>query len=197
MIHNSFNKGPESWCSYDYHHCIVSGAGKREIFVLASWMGKGGVNDSGFVWTDHTTWSTDTPERPISILALLTYRHWVNADPVDLRGAKVSVHLRGDALRLFGGECYFWVNTPGSRWHLTSRPLTIGDGAWTAEPNRFTLVNDESLWHQSWAGYPPNPKSLDVTLGVAYSYGFSFVGFVMEPDGRFAMDEFQINLARH
>jgi len=196
IIHNTFDKGPESWCSYDYHHCIISGSGKREIFVLGSWAPTGGVKDSGYVWTDHTTWSTDTPEQPISILALMTYRNWSNADPVDLRGAEVSVYLRGDHLRLFGGNCYFWAHHPLSRWHLTSRPLTIGDGAWTAEPARFTLVNDESLWHRSWAGYPPKPKSLDLTLREAHSYGFSFTGFAMEPDGKFSIDEFQIELVR-
>ncbi|MSP12246.1 MAG: hypothetical protein EXR62_04720 [Chloroflexi bacterium] len=192
MIHHSFNKGPESWCSYDYHACIVS---KREIAVLATWSRAGGVNDSGYVWSNHTTWSTDTPESPVSILALFFYRYWLNEEPIDLRGAEVSVYLRGDNLRLFGANCYFWVTAPASRWHLTSHPLTVPEGSWAAEPNRFTLTNDESLWHRSWAGYPPNPKSLDMTLGKVHSYGFSFVGFAMEPDGKFSLDELIIKPA--
>ncbi len=95
MVKNAFNKGPQSWCSYDYHASVVSG---RNIFVLTPWEKDGGVNDSGYVWADHTRWSADTPEEPLSILPLIFYRRWVDADPIDLRGAEVSVYLRGDDL---------------------------------------------------------------------------------------------------
>ena len=47
---NTFEKGPEGWCSYDYHASIIA---------------------SGYVWADHTRWSIDAPERPISILPFI------------------------------------------------------------------------------------------------------------------------------
>ncbi|MBI3943494.1 MAG: hypothetical protein HY326_10820 [Chloroflexi bacterium] len=195
MIRNSFDKGPESWCSYDYHACILSGG--QNIFILTTWLSQGGVNNSGYIWTDHTRWSTDVPERPVSILAMLLYRNWINADPIDLRGAEVSVYLRGDNLRLHGGQCYFWVHGSkgGGRWHYTSQPLTISDGRWADEPLRFRLRNETALWHNSWSGLPPNPRPLETVLANVGSYGFSFVGFALEPDGKFSMDEFEIKPA--
>ena len=192
MIKNNFNIGEEGWCSYDYHASIVNDI--RNIFILNTWEQKGGVNDSGYVWTDHRRWSTDVPENPISILPLIYYRRWDNKGPIDLREAEVSVYLRGDNLRLFGAECYFWVIGP-TRWHFKSQPLEIAEGQWADEPNRFTLKNDESLWNMSWAGLPPKPHSLDESLGHVSSYGFSFVGFSMEVDGRLSMDEFEIRPA--
>ena len=190
MVRNSFDKGPEGWCSYDYHASMVSGG--RNIFILTTWEPKGGVNNSGYVWADHTQWSADTPEKPLSILPLLFYRRWVNADPLDLRGAEVSVYIRGDNLQLDGAHCFFWVHGQHTRWHLTSHPLTIGEGCWPSEPNRFTLVGDPALWHNSWSQDPRNPVPLDSLLGRAESYGFSFVGFTAEVTGKISMDEFEI-----
>ena len=191
MVKNSFNKGPEGWCSYDYHASIVSGG--HNIFILAVWEGKGGVGNSGYVWTDHTRWSADTPEKPLSILPFIFYRCWVGADPVDLRETEVSVFLRGDGLKPDGARCFFWVHSPSTRWHCTSQPLAIAEGSWAAKPCRFTLRNDEALWHRSWSGDPAHPASLDQVLGQAYSYGFSFVGFSSEVSGRLSMDEFEIS----
>ena len=37
-------------------------------------------------------------------------------DPLDLRGAEVSVYLRGDDLDLKGAKCYFWALAGGTRW---------------------------------------------------------------------------------
>ncbi|MSP14147.1 MAG: hypothetical protein EXR62_14475 [Chloroflexi bacterium] len=193
MVKNTFDKGPEGWCSYDYHACIVSG--RREIFILTSYARQGGVNNSGYIWTDESGWSVDAPEQPMSILALIYYRHWMNLDPIDLRNAEVSVYLRGDDLQLYGAQCYFWAAIGGTRWHCHSQPLTISDGHW-GEPNRFTLKNDESLWYRSWAGMPPNPKPLDRALGQALSYGFSFVGFAREVSGKLSMAEFEIKPAQ-
>ena len=187
MIRNSFEKGPEGWCSYDYHASIV--ADGQNIFVLTTWQRNGGVGDSGHIWTDHRRWSADTPEQPISILPLIYYRNWLGEDPLDLREADVSVHLRGDNLRLDGALCYFWVGGPGTRWHLTGQPLAISEGAWGAEPARFRLRNDESLWHRSWA---MRPQGLEAVLANTGSYGFSFVGFTSEVSGRLSMDEFTI-----
>src|SRR3954470_6339058 len=113
MIKNSFIKGPESWCAYDYHASMV--ADGQNIFILATWAKTGGVNNGNYIWVDHRRWSADTPEKPLSILPLLTYRNWIDSDPVDLRECEVAVYLRGDNLRLDGAKCYFWVNSPGTR----------------------------------------------------------------------------------
>ena len=126
MIKNTFAKGPEGWCSYEYHASVIA---KSEIFVMATQTREGGVGNSAFIFTDHTRWSADTPEKPISILAYIYYLRWTDRDPMDLRGAEVSVYLRGDNLQLSGAKCYFWVNSPGVRWHLTSRPLECDRGA--------------------------------------------------------------------
>jgi hypothetical protein len=190
MIKNHFAKGPEGWCSYDYHASIV--AGGVNIFILATWAREGGVNNGSYIWVDHTRWSADTPEKPLSILPLLFYRNWIDADPIDLRGCEVSVYLRGDNLQLDGAKCYFWVNAPGTRWHYTAQPLTISDGSWASAPQRFTLHDDETLWHRSWAVDPANPMPLTQLLRNTLSYGFSFVGFSREVNGRFCMAEFAI-----
>jgi hypothetical protein len=189
-IRNTFAKGPEGWCSYDYHASIVSGG--RNIFILTTWEGKGGVDDSGYVWTDHTRWSADTPEQPLSILSLLFYRSWVNEDPIDLREAEVSVYLRGDHLQLDGAQCLFWVHGTSGRWHLNSRPLAISEGEWAAEPLRFALSNDEALWHHSWPRDSKNPSRLEEILRAVHSYGFSFIGFSSEVSGRLCMSRFEM-----
>ncbi len=196
VIRNSFGVGPEGWHSYDYHGEIVTGAG---IFVLTTWQREGGVNGGGFIWADQSRWSTDVPERPISILALIHYRSWVGLEPIDLRGCEVSVYLRGDDLRLYGAECYFWVHSPGVRWHYSKNPIPIADAQWSAEPSRFRLENDESLWHRSYSSeefwhrsYPEGGPRLDSVLGNVHSYGFSFIGFSREVQGRFSMAEFEI-----
>jgi hypothetical protein len=189
-IHNTFSRGPEGWCSYDYHASMVDDG--VNVFVLTTWAEAGGVGDSGYIWTNHRRWSADTPEQPLSILPLLFYRGWIDADPVDLRGAQVSVYLCGHDLELDGARCLFWVQSGGTRWHLNSRPLTISIGGWAAEPERFTLINEESSWHRSWSNDPDQPMPLDRLLGVAESYGFSFTGFGAEVTGRLCMDEFTI-----
>ena len=191
----TFDVGQEGWYSYDYHGCIRAG---RNIYYLAEWESNGGVNDSGYIWTDHHVWSADTPERPVSMLPLITYRQYIGLDRIDLRDARVSVYLRGDDLELDGANCYFWVvsggreGRSGGRWHLTSKPLSIGDGAWAH--NGFTLEVDESLWHRSWASNPASPPTLEDLLIDCASYGFSFVGFKDLPRGRLAMDELEFEL---
>ncbi|MCK4591057.1 MAG: hypothetical protein KAT86_04830 [Candidatus Latescibacteria bacterium] len=191
MLRNSFARGPEGWCSYDYHASIVTG---RNVFILATWEKEGGVANSGYVWVDHTRWSADTPEKPLSILPLLLYRSWVNADAIDLRDAEVSVYLRGDNLRLDGAQCFFWIHGVGGRWHYTSHPLSISDAGWSSAPLRFSLQNDEQLWHHSWPRDPNTSRSLESILGQVLSYGFSFVGFSSEVSGRLCMGEFEIKL---
>lgn len=190
VIRNTFAVGPESWCSYEYNASIVA---KDEIFILTTWSPTGGPGNAGYVWADETRWSADIPESPISILALITYRRWANLGPIDLRGAKGSVYLRGDGLQLHGAKCFFWANRLGERWHLTSQPLEISAGGWADGPQRFSLPNDESAWHRSWA--PHTPKSLDGTLANAISYGFAFVGYARSVSGRLSMAQFELSPA--
>ena len=201
-VKNAFEKGPEGWCSYDYHASIVSGG--TNIFILTTWDGRGGPatwdsgnapDGAGCVWTDHTRWSADTPERPLSILPLIFYRSWVNEDPIDLCNAQVSVYLRGDDLELDGAQCLFWVHGVGGRWHLNSRPLQIPEGEWSSEPSRFALPDDEAAWHHSWPQDPQTSRPLTEILGNAHSYGFSFVGFSSEVKGRFCMSQFEVEMA--
>lgn len=66
---------------------------------------------------------------------MLNYRRWSGEGPTDLREARVSAYLRGDDLQLNGARCYFWVNKPGVRWHMSGSPLTISEGEWASEPN--------------------------------------------------------------
>lgn len=193
MIRNSFEKGPEGWCSYDYHASMVGGG--TNIFVLTTWVSDGGVDNAGYVWADQNRWSADTPERPLSILPLLFYRSWIGADPIDLRGAEVSVYLQDQNLVLDGARCLFWVQTAGTRWHLASRPIPVPEGAWPSQPARLTLEVDESFWHRSWAGDPQRALSVEDLLANAESYGFSFVGFTAEVTGRLCMSAFSITPA--
>ena len=188
MIKNNFDKGPEGWCSYDYHASIV--ADGSNIFILATWAAQGGVDNGSFIWTDHRRWSADTPERPLSILPLLCYRSWVGADPLDMRQSAVAVHLRADRLHLDGAQCFFWVHAASTRWHYTAHPLALAEGVWTA--NRLALAADENQWHRSWSADPGHPVALEQVLSRAESYGFSFVGFSSEVTGRLSMSQFSI-----
>ena len=193
-LRNTFGKGPEGWCSYDYHASIVSGG--RNVFILAVWEKGGGPGEAGCVWTDHTRWSADTPEQPLSILPLLFYRRWVNEGPIDLRNAEMSVYLRGDDLRLDEAQCQFWVHGQRGRWHLSGQPLAIPEGTWSAEPLCVCLADDEAQWHHSWPRDPHRPWCLDDVLREVHSYGFSFIGFSSEVTGRLSMSQFQITLPR-
>ena len=191
-LKNNFDKGPESWCSYDYHWSIV--ANGRGIFVLTSWERTGGVEDGSYVWTDECRWSADTPESPVSILPLMVNRSWVGGDALDLRNAELSVYLRGDSLELDGAQCYFWVNKGGVRWHMSGSPLAISEGEWTTEPNTIKLLNDEAYWYRSWEKDPSRMTPLNDVLSVVTEYGFSFVGFGQEPRGKLSLGRFEIKL---
>ncbi len=193
MIENGFDKGPQGWCTYDYHWSIVSSG--KNVFILANWEGEGGVDGGGYVWTDHSRWSADTPEEPVSILPFLLYTSWVDLDRLDLRNARLSVHLRGDDLFTDDARCLFWIHVGGTRWHYASQPLTISEGKWADEPNVVSLVDDESLWHRSWSLDPDNPAPLSEVIASTESFGFSLVGFKQEPRGKLSMDDFRIELA--
>lgn len=193
MIRNEFDRGPEGWCSYDYHASMV--ADGCNIFILTTWSPTGGVRDAGYVWTDHRRWSADTPERPLSILPLLLYRGWVGQDPVDLRAAEVSVYLRGDGLQLDGARCTFWVHAGHTRWHLTGQPVAITAQRWGEAPTRLRLAADVAQWHKSWSLVTDRPTPLATVLGAAQSYGFAFTGFSSEVTGRLSMAQFEIRTA--
>jgi len=192
LVRNTFAQGPDAWCAYDYHGSMV--ADGINIFVLGTAQPTGGPDGTGFVWVDHRRWSADTPESPLSILPLLTYRNWINAGPLDLRGTEVTCYLRGDNLRLDGAQCLFWVHANGGRWHFNSHPLTITEGRWAA-PLRFTLTDDEALWHHSWPRDPQRSKPLTAILGAVKSYGFSFIGFSSLVTGRLSLAQFEIRPA--
>mgnify|MGYP006152231697 FL=1 len=189
-VNNHFEKGPDSWCSYDYHGSVVS---ETNNFILATHEKNGGVNDSGYIWVDQTRWSADTPESPISILPLIFYRNWVNTDSINLLDANISVYLRGDNLQLDGAQCYFWVLYNNTRWHYTDVPLVINENEWTNKPHSFSINPEESKWNNSWSIIPNQPESLLSVIKNCESYGFSLVGFKQEPRGRISMDEFSIN----
>ena len=189
MVANSFDKGPEGWGSYDYHTTVSAG---EEIFVLTTWHPSGGPDDSGHIFSDHHRWSTDTPEKPISILALIHYRSWVGADPVDLRDAEISFYLRGDNLNINTANCYFWAHTAGNRWHCHGQPIPIPENRWNHAPTVVKTMADEAQWYRSWQNPDHEPASLKKVLSGVHSYGFSFVGFGSEVSGKLSLARFEI-----
>ena len=189
---NTFDFGPEGWCSYDYHASIV--ANGNNIFILATHSKTGGVNNSGYVWADEKRWSADTPEVPISILPFIFYRNWIDANPVNLENSRISVYLRGDNLNLYKAKCYFWVHANNTRWHNISSPLTIHQGEWGDIPDKINISSDQSKWHNSWKGLAKSHTPIKDVLRNCESYGFSFVGFEEEVRGKFSIDEFEIKL---
>jgi hypothetical protein len=186
----TFESGAEHWQIYDY---TGGKTGGTSVFHPATWERSGGVLDSGYVWADDSRWRIDTPEKPPSILAFFIRRSYARQGAVDLRGAEVSVCLRGDKLDLKGSKCLFWAfsDDKGTRWHYRGKPLTVPDGKWS-EPQTFVLEDDEKQWHRSWARDPKNPGGLGEVLATCDSYGFSFVGFSEEVTGKLAMDELVI-----
>ena len=98
------------------------------VYVLANWEREGGLNGAPYISCEETYWAPDFPEKPLSILPFHHLRGWISEDPIDLRDLEMSVYLSRDGLKLNGGECYFWVVGPGTRWHLNSRPIGISMG---------------------------------------------------------------------
>src|SRR5262249_42464931 len=149
IIANHFDKDGEAWQVYDYNGGIAGGG---NVFFPVTWEKTGGVNNSGYIWGDDKRWRIDTPDNPHSILAFILNRSWATGkakppttaqtDPLDLRGAEVSVYLRGDDLDLKGAKCYFWALAGGTRWHYKDQPLKIEPGKW-GEKLTLTLKNEE------------------------------------------------------
>lgn len=193
-IAHTFEAGADHWQVYDY---TGGKKGGPSVFHLVTWERAGGVKDSGYVWADDSRWRIDTPEKPESILAFFTRRSYARLGPVDLRGAELSVHLRGDKLDPKGATFLFWAfsDEKGTRWHCKGKPLAVPEGKWS-EKQTFVLEADEKQWHRSWARDPKNPGSLADVLATCDSYGFSFVGFSAEATGKVAMDEFVIKLKK-
>lgn len=191
----TFDDGNAFWWSYLYDDSFSG-----NIFYPTTWHTKGGAENSGFISTDHSRWAIDSPENPDSVLALLTYRNWTRSEPIDLRGATVSLQLRGDMLNLKGGAIYFWVldNETRMRWHYVAEPLTFVEGAWGPAVS-ITLTNNPDLWHNSWDSPPQGaaPGNLNDVLASVDSYGISFVGFPTgdEPTGRLSLDNLSITPA--
>lgn len=167
--------------SHKYHPCYYSD--------------KGGLNDSAYVTADDSLWTIDTPEHPVSILALIIPSMLeLKIPPLDLRHTTISFSLRGDDLQLHGATCYFWAVTflPAStRWHYISQPLTIPKGEWS-KLQSLTLRPEENLWHCSFR-LSEHAASLDDTLCFCASFGFSFVGFSKKVTGKFSLSEFTIH----
>ena len=189
-----FESGAEHWQVYDYTGGKKGGV---SVFYPATWERNGGVKDSGYIWADDSRWRIDTPEQPVSILAFFIRRSYAKQGAVDLRGAELSVHLRGDKLDLKGAKCLFWAfsDDKGTRWHCKGKPLMVPEGKW-GEKQTIVLVDDEKQWHRSWARDPKKPGPLAEVLATCDSYGLSFVGFSEEVTGRLAMDELVIKLKK-
>jgi len=186
--HQLYDATPK-WQSYAY-----LGIGSHE-YRPCRYFESGGFNDEAYVTADDSLWTIDTPASPQSILALIIPSMlWTKSPPMDLRHTTISFSLRGDDLQLYGATCYFWIVTflPAStRWHYTSQPLTIPEGKWS-ELQTIVLNPRESLWHCSFS--MKNPRvSLNDTLDVCMSFGFSFVGFSEKVTGKLSLSEFTIH----
>ena len=190
-LHQTFDHDYEMWAAYDYAACLAT---DHDVYRPANWEKRGGVNDSGYVWVDDTQWSVDTPENPVSILAIMTWRQWFLRGPADLRNATLTVHLRGENLNLRGGKCCFWAMSRKlcTRWHLSTQPLTVANGTWSKTV--VLLVTDAGKWHRSWTVPGQKPGALEDVLSQVESYGLSFLGFDGNVTGRLCMDEFELKV---
>ena len=190
LVSNHFDESREGWRIYDYNGGKPGGG---NVFFPATWEKSGGVEDSGYIWADDSKWRVDVPEQPHSILPFIIYRDWVDGKALDIRGAKLSVFLRGDKLDLKGARCLFWAfnRKRGTRYHYTGEALKVSAGEW-GRKQTIVLKNETKLWHASWSRMPDKPATLDEVLRECDSYGVSFVGFSDEVTGRFAMDELVI-----
>lgn len=175
------------WKSYDY---FPGGHTYRNVHPDAS----GGPEGRPCVWADDSLWTIDTPERPNSILFFITYRYWQHEAPADLRDFTLQCRLRGENLELHGANVYFWAVTYGpaaTRWHYVAEPIPVSHGEWGGLTS-LVLRPDPSAWHRSFASVPEAANTLPQTLGVCFSYGFSFVGFSKKVTGRIALADFRL-----
>ena len=115
-MENTFKNDNEHWCVYEFID------DKSDMFHYSIWR-------PGYIESNDTLWSEDTPENPHSVLAFIRYSEWAGEEPCDLRGKTITVSLRGKDLNLKGANIYFWVMSGGARFHRIS-PLSIGKN-WT------------------------------------------------------------------
>ncbi len=176
------------WQSYEY---LCPG----DKYHTVRYENHGGPGNQPYIWADDSMWSIDFPENPQSILPLLFFRNWVCDAPINLNGAVVEFHLRGDNLDLKGAQCFLWISSyipETTRWHYIQQPLAISDGHW-GDLIRINLTNDENGWHKS---FPPEAKQancVDQTLSACISYGFSFVGFSEKVKGKLSLGSFSMS----
>lgn len=175
-----FEQSADRWVSYDYNGGVH---GNGNVFYPASW------SSEEYIWTDDSRWRKDTPENPTSILALLTYPHWLvypgTPNELDFSKATISLQLRGKGLDLKGGSARLFINTEGGRWH-SAESLQLVDGQWSE-----TAINMETAkWEQSWDGGTGTPGSPILTR--VMSFGIKFTGFGDEPTGRLELDDFTV-----
>jgi hypothetical protein len=171
----TFNDSPAGWMAYDYE----GGKGREagNVFYPATWQ-------PGLICADDSMWRIDTPEDPDSILALLTYRSWVGAEPLDLRGRTLVVRLKGEGLDLHGAHLTLWVHSTkyGTRYHAA--PALPIEDEWSEA--RVPLAG----MHRSWS-HAREATEAEV-LSAVDSYGIAFVGFDAEVTGRVCLDEVRI-----
>jgi hypothetical protein len=188
----NFDTWHERWSTYQDAY------GYGNVFYPLTHQRRGGVADSGFVWTDASRWLVDAPESPPSILVALTYWRWMFSsawrartgfgDSVDLTNATLQVDLRGRRLALGTSYLTFWVLCGGARWHHVQE-LEVTNGVWIT--NQMKLSPDESQWTLSWSR---GGAAASFCLDRVESYGFAFRGFTRgeTPAGVLDIDEFKL-----
>jgi hypothetical protein len=170
MVHR-FDQWHERWATYQ------DAWGYGNVLLPMTHETRGGAHGGGFVWTDASRWTVDSPEEPDSVLVALTYWRWMSApewrsrrgfgDRVNLTGSTMRVSLRGRGLRLAGAATTFWLTCNGARWHL-KQPLRVTDRRWTE--NTILLPADAASWSRSWT----REAGSSFCLHEVDSYGLAF-----------------------
>ena len=62
-LRHTFDHDYEMWQTYDYTACLDT---DHDVYRPPAWEARGGVRGSGYIWTDDTRWTIDTPETPRS-----------------------------------------------------------------------------------------------------------------------------------
>ena len=181
----TFDIGRDYWSSYDFTGGVP---GEVNVFYPTSWTSKGGVDDTGYIWSDDSRWRIDTPEVPEQVFAFEIRGEWV--DPAftlsDFDGYTASFYLKGDNLDLKGGSAFFWIMDDHGRAINVAQLLEVGDGTWAFNQVYIGSVNDDD-WHVS---YLPQAGLIDPSA--IRHWGITFEGFHEEPTGIIGLDNFSI-----